>query len=201
MTTTTDIRAAITAKLKAIIAIGQVHDYERFAKAEKDLRELYQSNNRILGWVIRRASFKKTELATALYSIRNSWEVRGYMSLQDDAATELIFDSLVDLVQLKLSNDPTFAGIASYVNDYEMRATLEPVMFCGVLCHSVTINFDTAHEETATIDSALNDFLTLNSQYDIEPFVSAAERAKWKLEPPDYSSSRPELIDTLNVQE
>jgi len=70
-----------------------------------------------------------------------------------------------------------------------------------VLCHSVTINFDSLHDEHSSISELLNDFLTLNAQYDIPAFESAAEHAKWLNEPPNYSSSKPELIDNLNPQE
>lgn len=201
MTTTVDIRNAIEGKLIAVTGIGKVHKYERFAVQQSKLKEFFQSDTRLLGWTVRRSGFKKTELATALYSMRSNWEVRGYMSLDDEFATELIFDALVDVVQLSLSNDPTFGGISSYVNDYEIKAVLEPVMFCGVLCHGVTLSFDTLHEETATIASALNDFLTFNGQYDVDPLVSTAEHQKWAQEPPNHTTTAPELTDTLNVQE
>jgi hypothetical protein len=201
MTTTVDIRNAIVAKLKAITGIGQVQSFERYANQQSKLKNFYQDEDRILGWVLRRNGFKKTAIADAIYSIRNQWELRGYMSLRDEKQTELAFDALVDLVQLSLTNDPTFGAIASWPENYEMKATLEPVMFCGVLCHSVTITFDSQHEETATIESALNDFLTFNGQYDIEPMEGTAEHAKWLENPANYSTSKPELIDTLNVQE
>lgn len=199
MTTTVDIRNAIVAKLSAIVGVGKVQSFERYANQQSDLKSFYLDDDRILGWVLRRTGFRKTALGDAIYSIRCQWELRGYMSLRDEKATELTFDALVDLVQLSLSNDPTFGGIASWVENYEIKATLEPVMFCTILCHSVTINFDTQHEETTTIDQALNDFNTFNAQYDIEPFVSAAERAKWKQEPPDYTTSKPELTGNTNL--
>lgn len=200
MTTTVDIRTAIVAKLNAITGVGKVHSFERYANQLSELKAFYLDDDKILGWLLRRASFKKTAIADAIYSIRNNWELRGYMSLRDDKQTELLFDALVDVVQLSLSNDPTFGGIASWVENYEIKATLEPVMFCGVLCHSVTITFDSQHEETATIETALNDFLTFNGQFDIEPMVGTAEHAKWLANPANYSTSKPELTDTLIVR-
>jgi phage gp37-like protein len=53
-----------------------------------------------------------------------------------------------------------------------------------------------------TIDEAsLADFLTMNSQYDIEPFAGGEEHAKWKKEPPDHSTSAPVLTDQAQVQQ
>jgi len=201
MTTTAAIRDAIVDKVTAISGIGKVHGYERYTAQQTKLKELFESNNRILGWVARRASFRKTQLGDAVFMLRSNWELHGYMSLDDASQTEIIFDALVDLVQATLSNDPTFGGIGNYVPDYEIKAELDPVMFCGVLCHSVKINFDSLHEETSSIDQLLNDFLTLNSQYDIPAFESAAEHAKWLANPANYSTSKPELIDTLKPQE
>lgn len=201
MTTTTNIRNAIVGKLTAITGIGKVHSYERYAVQQSKLKELFEFNTRILGWVARRAGFKKIAIADAIFTLRSNWEIRGYMSLDDAAETEILFDTLVDLVQLTLSNDPTFGGIGNYVPDYEIKATLEPVMFCGVLCHSVTLSFDSLHDEEASIDTALNDFLILNAQYDVPAFENAAEHAKWLANPANYSTSKPELIDIINPQE
>lgn len=201
MTTTVDIRNAIVAKLNAIVGIGKVHGYERFAVQQSKLKELFEYRSRILGWVVRRSGLKKNSIADAVFKVRSNWEINGYMSLDDADETEILFDALIDLVQLTLSNDPTFGGIADHVPDYELKVSTEPVMFCGVLCHSVTINFDTVHDEISSIESSLNDFMMLNSQYDIGKIDSPAEHAKWLNEPPNHSSSKPELIDNLNPQE
>lgn len=201
MTTTADIRNAIVAKLTAITGIGNVHSYERYAAQQSKLKELFEFNTRILGWVTRRASFRKTQLGDGIFTLRSNWEIHGYMSLDDAAETEILFDALVDLVQATLSNDQTFGGLGNYVPDYEIKAELEPVMFCGVLCHSVKINFDSLHEETTTIDGLLDDFLRLNAQYDIEPHETAAEHNKWLQEPADYSTSKPDLTDNIILQE
>lgn len=50
-------------------------------------------------------------------------------------------------------------------------------------------------------DDSLADFLTMNSQFDIEPFAGAEEHQKWKMEPPDHSTSAPELTEELPVQQ
>lgn len=49
--------------------------------------------------------------------------------------------------------------------------------------------------------TSLDDFITFNAQYDIEPHESAAEHAKWQQEPPNHSTSKPDLTDNLTVQE
>lgn len=49
--------------------------------------------------------------------------------------------------------------------------------------------------------SNLADFKTFAADYDIPPHASVNEHTKWLLEPPDQSSSAPELSDQLNLQE
>lgn len=201
MTTTSQMRAQILEKIYPIPAIGPVHAYERFVVQQSKLKELYTLDDKLLGWNVRRAGFKKTALGDAIYLMRNKWEVSGYMSLEDEQESELKFDYLTDLVQLQLSNDPTFGGLGAWPENYEINAKIEPVMFCGVLCHQAVITFETEHEEMASIDQTLEDFLTMHSQYDIKPHESKAEHNKWLEEPSNHTTSKPELEDTIILQE
>lgn len=49
-------------------------------------------------------------------------------------------------------------------------------------------------------ESTLGDFITFHADYDVDPHQQQTEHVKWAAEPPDYSSSRPELTDNLQVQ-
>lgn len=48
-------------------------------------------------------------------------------------------------------------------------------------------------------DVALNDFVTFHADYDIDPFQSHPEHVKWTAEPPDLTTSAPELTDTITL--
>lgn len=50
-------------------------------------------------------------------------------------------------------------------------------------------------------EDALAEFETFHADYDIEPHQPAGEHTKWLAEPPDHTTSAPELSDTLNLQE
>lgn len=52
---------------------------------------------------------------------------------------------------------------------------------------------------TAIDDSALDDFVTFRADYDIDPHQPQAEHVKWAEEPPDYTTSAPELTDTTTL--
>lgn len=49
--------------------------------------------------------------------------------------------------------------------------------------------------------SQLADFKTFHADYDIEPQALPGEHQKWAQEPPDHSTSAPELSDTISLQE
>lgn len=52
----------------------------------------------------------------------------------------------------------------------------------------------------SSIDSdLLSDFVSFHADYDIEPFETAAEHDKWAQEPPDYTTSKPEVSETSTV--
>lgn len=201
MATTADLRAAILALVQSVPNIGQVHDYERFAAGTKDFRLMYESAGKILGWHVRRGGFSAVQVADGINQVRTEWKVRGFMSLDDAAQSEITFDSLVDALSVKLTRDPTLGGLGNYVPGFELKADVGPVMFSGVLCHSASISFSTLHDQVAGIDfNALDDFRTFHADYDIPPHETAAEHQKWVQEPADYSTSQPELQDTLTIQ-
>ncbi len=201
MTTTTELRDAIVAKVTAITDIGKVHKYERYAKKATDLKELYVYNSRVQGWMLRRAGFKKTQVGDGHFDVRTHWELRGYLSLDDADKTELIMDGLIDMVQMVISNDHTFSGKGRWIEEHVVTGAHEPMMFCGVLCHGATLTFDTKHQETTTIGNgdigSLDDFNTVNAQYDIPPHVLSEEHQRWLAA--DYTNSRPELDDTIDL--
>lgn len=48
-------------------------------------------------------------------------------------------------------------------------------------------------------ESALSAFTTFRASYDIEPFASGAEHAKWAGDPPDHTTTAPEVSETVTL--
>lgn len=146
------IRAAIVAKLKTVAGIGQVFDYERYAKTDKDFRELYAAGERVLGWHVRRVARREDAENN---EVMTDWEIRGFMGLEDASASELAFDDLVDAICDAWRADPTLIGNASpsargavlYPRDntpvVPELADAGPALFAGVLCHSARLKLTT----------------------------------------------------------
>lgn len=140
------LRAAIVAQLQTVPDIGNVFDFERYAKDDATFRDIYNSGAGILGWHVRRVARKET---MAFNEVLTTWEIRGFASLQDDSATELIFDDLIDAIGDAWRNDPCMNGaVLSPTNETNVVPELVdtgPALFCGVLCHSARLRLITRH--------------------------------------------------------
>lgn len=151
MPTLDDIRNAIVTTIATVPNIGHVHGFERFAKAEKDFRTLYESGGKILGWNVRRISKTETSGAIGRWSVTNKWLIKGFMGLDDSGNSEPIFDRLIEAIGDAFRIDETLGGVVdSTVLENPNVAGIQvedagPVMFAGVLCHSARLALFTRH--------------------------------------------------------
>ncbi len=144
------IRAAIVARMNTVVSIGQVHSYERFAKATSDFRQKYETSNRILGWNVRRKAKRVMSQTLGRSVVFNEWEIKGFMSLDDADQTEILFDNLVESLGDVFLADETLGGVVASIVTPEGEAGLQlqesnPVMFLGVMCHSARLKLTTIH--------------------------------------------------------
>lgn len=153
MSTQQQIRDAIKTKMLTAAGIGPVHTYERYADSLAKLKPLYVTGGKLNGWHIRLIRSQRQSLFMGRLQITHTWQIRGYMSLDDDAASELAFDVLVEALQNAFAADETLGGVvAQTVLEEDAIAGLQrdnavPVMFCGVLCHSAELRLLTRHHE------------------------------------------------------
>lgn len=142
-----DIRAAIVAKLRTLPDIGVVHDYERFARGEKDFRDLYQTGDRILGWHVRRVATTEKSPVLGRWYTSHDWEIRGFMGLDDAGQSEIVFDGLIEAIREAFRLDETLGIAGLFTVDADSAgvqlADSGPVMFGGVLCHSARLTLRT----------------------------------------------------------
>lgn len=151
------VRAALVAKLAAVPGIGQVHDFERYVGAEAKFRALFEvelgdGSKQLRGWWLRRIRAQELAIALGRSVDVNTWQIRGYMALNDDTATELVFEGLVEAFRDAVRADPTLGGVCEpdpgeqggqpAPQGVEV-AEVGPVRFCGVLCHSVVLQLRT----------------------------------------------------------
>lgn len=138
------IRAAIVGRLQQVAGIGLVHGYERYAKSDKDFRDLYLQDGQLLGWHVRRIGRREDVGSNDVFT---DWEIRGFMALQDAGASELIFDDLYDAICDAWRADPTLGkAVSAPKAGADVVPAMQdsgPVMFAGVLCHSMRLKLTT----------------------------------------------------------
>ncbi|MBX3588849.1 MAG: hypothetical protein KF796_19630 [Ramlibacter sp.] len=147
------IRAAVVAQMAAVPGIGLVHAYERYARAEAKFRELFVTtpdgeDQQIRGWWLQRAATEEKTVSTGTVVNVHTWRWRGYMALNDEQASALRFDELIEAYRDVVRADPTLGGVCEQnsVEDGEDGVQVidsGPVLFCGVLCHSALLQLKT----------------------------------------------------------
>lgn len=145
-------RAAIVAVLAAVADVGHVHDRERYARDESGFKALYQYTPvggvpQLRGWWVRRVQTDESSADTGEPVNVHTWQVRGYMAFNDAAASELVFDELVERMRDAVRADLTLGGVCDLgpMDETEGVQVLDagPVMFAGVLCHGVVLQLKT----------------------------------------------------------
>lgn len=157
MTTPTvaTIRAAILAKLGGVADIGVVNDYERYSKDQSALQAQYVATiagaKQLRGWNIRRTKTAENfSVFCGPQPVTHTWDLRGYMALDDSAATEKTFDNLIEAIRDAFRADETLGGavysttLLDGVTGVQVIESV-PVLFAGVLSHSARLRLFTRH--------------------------------------------------------
>lgn len=153
MPTLDQIRAAIAGKLSAVPNVGRVHDYERYAAQGGEMKALYVATiagaPQLRGWFVRRVRTREDSDDLGRYVVTHGWQIRGYLALDDAAASEKTFDALVEAIRDAFREDENLGGlVSSTVVEDAAGAQVEdsaPVLFAGVLCHSARLRLATRH--------------------------------------------------------
>lgn len=133
-------RTEIKNIMDTVTDIGKVYDYERWAANWNDFINLFKSvaHSQIRGWEISRkaAGIKKAAIGTSIgsYLKDNDFVIKGYMAIDDSAATEKTFNTLIEAVEAKFRSNMTLNGAAKD-HDYIQVRVIDSRMFGSVLCH------------------------------------------------------------------
>lgn len=147
------IRDALGALIAAVPNVGQVHTRERYVRDESKFRALYLYTpaggvEQVRGWWLRRVATSERSVNVGRNVETHTWQVRGYMALNDEANTEGAFDALIEAMRDAVRADPTLGGVCQQgplgaEQDGLQVLDSGPVLFCGVLCHSALLELQT----------------------------------------------------------
>jgi len=144
------IRAAIVAIMQTVPDIGVVQDRERYAKDMPGLKTFYATPALGLrGWFVRRQAVAERDRVLPRSNEYTRWGIRGFMAFDDSAASELVFDDLVEQLRDAFRTNDTLHGtVTQCALPDGSEAGLQlldagTVSFAGVVCHSARLQLTT----------------------------------------------------------
>lgn len=152
MSTVQTHRDALAALLATVPGVGRVHAHEPYGRTQTEFQALYLwaavpgGAQQLRGWHIRRTATRERELGVGRTLNAHTWRITGYMALDQGGATELVFDELIEAIRRAYRLNPTLGGAAalSPADGAGVDVTdSKPVVFCGVLCHSASLQLTT----------------------------------------------------------
>ena len=143
------IRASIKSLMDTVAGIGVVHDYSRWTADEQALRLLFQKDaaSPLHGWEITRDGIPAlSRIAGDKYEATQGYMIRGHYAIRDSAASEKLFNLVVDAVVQKFIDN----RLANTEGHSLPVVSIKEWMFGGVLCHRAEIRLGVAEIVTAT---------------------------------------------------
>lgn len=141
------IREAIAAKIEGVADAGIVQRHERWAQRQDKFRARYEQDSKIKGWFVRRIRRRARVLTYAVNEVQHSWVIRGFRSFNDESASEIEFDRLIENIVEAFRADDTLGGtVITCTTPQAAGLQLNesaPVMFAGVLCHGAELELTT----------------------------------------------------------
>lgn len=141
------IRAALKTRLEAVTNIGRVHDYERWAPDWSDYLDLFKTTigrtDQIRGWTIACASIGNRQEAYQFHRKDYEFVIRGYLGLDDSAATEktaiALAEDVIEELEKYVRLNATLE-VGTYADDgWPHLVIFQPRMYGSVLCHYIEI--------------------------------------------------------------
>jgi len=150
-----DIRAALVTTLQGVPGIGVVGTHQPYARDAGRFRALYLDDaGRLNGWFVRRVGLTRRQESRGRTAVVTRWRIQGYLALDDEGASELALDDMVDGIVAAVAADPSLGGAVAATLDPAdgARAGVAlddagPVTFAGVLAHGARLSLTTLHHE------------------------------------------------------
>ncbi len=144
------ILAAIKAKLLLVDGITIVHDYERYCKDMTTFLNLFKTDDNLFhGWMISRSAMTSEQSSRTQTRRTHRYKILGIYALDDSAASEKIFQAIIESIINAFDADADLGGICA--GAAPMRAeTIDNRIFGNVLCHYAELYLDVPESATYT---------------------------------------------------
>ena len=146
-------RAAVMAMLLQVPSIGRVHPSVRFVREESKFREAYLwappgGLQHVRGWHLQSPTTERRSWGMGRVLLKHTWSIRGYLVLNLQEESQLVFDDLCEAVGVAHEGDRTLGGVSTAEElggetSGVQKLEAGEVMFCSTLCHSALLQLET----------------------------------------------------------
>ena len=139
-----DIANQITSRLAAVPNVGRVHHYQRNLNALETVKAEFFDHNlgRIAAWTCSRESFTDTQSSNIENTRVSTWVLRGYMSVEDSQATEVLFQQVIDNICEAFRPQDDLGDTVELIQPVQARTIGYSMLGkpdSGILCHSAEL--------------------------------------------------------------
>ena len=148
------IRTEIKTILETISNVDNVHDYKRYTHSWADYKELFVENSKVNTWEIVRESFESfVEASNNVNRTRHNFVIRGFYAVQDETASEKIFQDIVEEIRVIFRDKPRLndkAELVFFSPDNPFTGAFSYDYLGAVLCHIAELRLTIQEYETFT---------------------------------------------------
>jgi hypothetical protein len=151
-----NIRTYTAGLVRGVSGIGNVYEYKRHWKFWSQIYDNAVVGNLLNNWEITRADTVRTIDAVGnaagnlpYFRWNHKAVIIGHMSLNDDMATEQVFQLLVTNIIKALNGDPIMGNPnLLLVPSPKISSVIKEIEYAKVLCHTAEITFDAIERTT-----------------------------------------------------
>jgi len=122
--------------ISAVPNVGKTHDYERWAATQGKFIEFFKdtASGRILGGEICRTGMPAEKIDVIEESRTHQFVFKYYMAVNDEDATEKLFNAKIEAICDAFKGDHTLGGVCLDAGPVSVEV-IDVRMFGQVLCH------------------------------------------------------------------
>lgn len=146
----TQITDILKTTISKVANTGIIHGYQRNINDPEKFKTLCfdKENSRISSWMISRESMGDIQASNIANTRVHSYVLRGYMGVNDDNQTELIFQKSIDAIADAFTPQGSLGSTVELIRPVQARQVAF-VELHGVLCHYAELTIDVQEHQSS----------------------------------------------------
>lgn len=146
----TQITDILKTTISQVANTGIIHSYQRNINDQQRFEKYCfdKASGRISSWMISRESMGDIQASNVANTRVHSYVLRGYMGVNDDNQTELIFQRSIDAIANAFTPQGSLSSTVELIRPVQARQ-IAFVELHGVLCHYAELAIDVQEHQSS----------------------------------------------------